>query len=68
MADLGISFLRRRYLIPSVKSQKGAFNIQRCSVENQKGAIDVYKVYGNSALLVLNRTFLNSDSALLALT
>ena len=39
-------------LISLVESQKGAIiTIQRCSVENQKGAIAVYKVYGVSALL-----------------
>ena len=30
-------------------------------------ALSLYKVYGDSALLVLIRTSLNSDSALLAL-
>ena len=39
----------------------------KSSVENQKGAITVLKVYGDDALLVLNRTSFNSDSALLAL-
>ena len=33
----------------SVESQKGVNDIQRCSVENQKGTIDV-TVYGDSAL------------------
>ena len=32
-----------------------------------KRALSLYKVYGDSALLVLNRTSLNSESALLAL-
>ena len=35
--------------------QKGANAVQRCSVENQKG-LSLYKVYGNSTLLVLNKT------------
>ena len=34
--------------ILSVESQKGAINIQRCFIENQKGAIAV-NVYGDSA-------------------
>ena len=49
------------------------------SVEGQKGAnadiplrskrtLSLYKVYGDSALLVLNRTSLNSVNALLALS
>ena len=36
--------------------------------ENQLRVLSLYKVYGDSALLVLNGTSLNSDSALLALT
>ena len=51
--------------ISSVESQKGDIDIQRCSVENQKGAITVQSLYGDSALLVFNRTSLNSGSALL---
>ena len=35
--------------------------------ENQK-ALSLYKVYGNSALLVLNGTSLNSVNAFLALS
>ena len=54
-------------IIPSVESQKGAINIQRLTVENQKGAIAVQCLWPSSTLLVLNRTSLNSDSALLAL-
>ena len=51
----------------SVESQKVVITFQQCSVdENQKG-LWLYKVYGNSALLVLNGTSLNSDNALLAL-
>ena len=55
--------------ISSVESQKGANNIQRCSDQNQKSrrALSLYKVYSDSALLVLNGTSLNSDSALLAI-
>ena len=49
-----------------VESQKGAINIRRCSVENRR-ALSLYKVYGDSVLLALNGTSLNSDSALLAL-
>ena len=30
--------------------------MQRCSVENQKGATAIYLVYSDSALLVLNET------------
>ena len=55
--------------ISSVESQKGGINIERCLVENQKGAIaDTNLKYGDSALLVLNETSsLNIDSTLLAL-
>ena len=42
--------------LPSVESQKGVNDAQRFSVENQKSAIAVFKVYGDSALLVLNGT------------
>ena len=35
--------------------------------QNYEVPIISYKVYGDSALLALNRTLLNSDSALLAL-
>ena len=38
-----------------------------CSVENQKGAIAIYPLYSNSALLVLNGTSFNNVNALLAL-
>ena len=51
----------------SDESQKGAITIQRCSVENQKGARSPLTLYSDSALLVLNGTSLNIDSALLAL-
>ena len=37
------------------------------SVESRMGTITTGAIYGNSALLVLNRTSLNSDSVLLAL-
>ena len=50
--------------ISSFQKQKGVNAIQRCSVENQKGAI-MYKVYGDIALLVLNGTSLNGINALL---
>ena len=59
--------LALRMHISSVEIQKGAFNIQRCSVENQKGAVAVYNVYGYGVLLVLKVPSLNIDSALLAL-
>ena len=42
--------------------------VQRCSALNQKGAISLYKVNGDSALLVLNRTSSNNINALLALS
>ena len=41
-------------IISTAERQTGAINIQRCSVENQKGAIAVHSVYGDSALLALN--------------
>ena len=34
-------YFDNRVIILSVESQKGAMNIQRCSVENQKDAIAV---------------------------
>ena len=51
----------------SVESQKVVINIQRCSVDNQKGGIAV-QGHCDSALLVLNGTSLNSDNALLVLS
>ena len=42
-------------------------DVQRCSVENHK-ELSLYKVYGISALLVLNGTSLNSINALLVLS
>ena len=51
----------------SVESQKGVNGGQRCSIEHQKGAIAVQSLWRYSALLVLNGTSLNIDSALLAL-
>ena len=45
----------------------GTITLLRCSVENQKGAIIIYTLYSDSILLVLNRTPLNIDSAILAL-
>ena len=53
-----------REQISSVENQKGIIAVQRCSIENQ---LSLYKVYGNSAILVLNRTSLNCNNALLAL-
>ena len=53
----------------SVESQKGLYAVQRCSVEKQKGARSLNKVYVDSALLVVNRTSFNgSVNALLALS
>ena len=51
----------------SVESQKGAINIQRCSAQNQKGAIAAQSIC-DSALLVLNGTSLTIESALLTLS
>ena len=48
-----------------LRGQKGVITIQQCSIQNQKGAITM-DLYSNSALLVLKRTSLNSDNALLA--
>ena len=53
--------------ISSIESQKGVNAVQRCSVENRR-VLSLYKVYGNSALLVLNRTLSNSINALLTLS
>ena len=41
--------------ILSVESQKGVIADQRCSLENQKGAIAT-EFYSNSALLVLKQS------------
>ena len=41
---------------------------QRCSIENQKGAITVQSLWHYSTLLVLNGTLLNSNNALLVLS
>ena len=54
-------------LVQSVERQKGVNVVQRCSVENQKGAITVQSLC-DSALLVLNGTSLSSINALLALS
>ena len=65
------------------ESKEGIKAVQRCSVENQKGtiarlctAIAPFRLegryrqtlYSNCAFLVLNRTYLNSFNALLALS
>ena len=52
----------------NVESQKGIITIPRCFIENQKSDIPLYKVYGDSALLVFNGTSLNSVNALLVLS
>ena len=56
----------RIYRQLSVDCQKGVNAVQRCSIENQKGAIAVQSLYGDSALLVLNGISLNSVNTLLA--
>ena len=61
--DLGLIQFR----LLSVESQKGINKFQRCSIEKQKGAIAV-QVFGDSALLVLKETWLNSVTTLLALS
>ena len=53
--------------VPLAESQKGTNTVQWCSVENQKGAITMYTLYSNGALLVLNGTSLNCINALLVL-
>ena len=52
--------------ISPAQSQKGVIIIQRCPVENQKA--DIANFYGNIALLVLNRTSVNRNNALLVLS
>ena len=47
--------------MPSVESQKGINAVQQCSVENQKVAIAVQSLDGDSALLVLNDTLFNKQ-------
>ena len=34
-----------------IESQKGIITIQLCTIENQKGAIARYRVYGDNTLL-----------------
>ena len=53
--------------ILSVESQKGVNDIQRCSIVNQEGHY-MCTVYVDSALLVLNRTALDSVNVHLALS
>ena len=67
--EVSLIFLKMTllYLSSSAESQKGVNDVQRCSVENQKGAIAIEFVMSDSALLVLNGTLLNSDKALVAL-
>ena len=60
----------RASLLPNkvvIESQNGVIAVQRCSVENQKGAIVQHNIYGDSALLVLSGTSLNCKNALLTL-
>ena len=56
-----------KFHILSAEDQKGDNAFQRCTVENQKGAISMDFQYSDSALLVLNKTSLNSVNAVLAL-
>ena len=51
----------------SAESHKGINDVQRCSVENQKGAIAIVSLYRDSALLVLNGSSLQIVNALLVL-
>ena len=51
----------------SAENQKDVNADQWYPIENQKGVIAIIIVYSDSALLVINRTLLNSDNALLAL-
>ena len=53
--------------ISSIENQKAIITIQQCSIENQMGVIAV-QVYGNSTLLVLSGTLLNSVNAPLVLS
>ena len=53
--------------ISSVESQKGAISIFKDVPLRTRRALWLYNIYGDSALLVLNGTSLNGDSALLAL-
>ena len=44
-----------QFCTSSAESQKGVNDVQRCLVENQKGAsLSLYNVYGDNALLVLD--------------
>ena len=53
-------------VIMSIESQKGVSIFKDVPFRTRK-ALSLYKVYGDSALLVLNRTSLNSASTLLTL-
>ena len=64
--EVSLSEKRVQEHVSSVESQKGVIAAQRCSIENQKDRLLMYKVYGNSALLVLNGTSLICNIALLA--
>ena len=52
---------------PKRLSERDSFLCEhsQSSIEDQKGDISLFKVYGDSALLVLNYTSLNSVNALL---
>ena len=77
--DFGISYCKHMGKEGEEKKRKVAENqqyqisfpiIARQDIIRQlraRRALSLYKVYGDSALLVLNGTSLNSDSALLAL-
>ena len=77
------TFVSTPDLNSSAESKKGITLVQRCSIQNQKGAITRLctaivpfwlegryrqSLYSNCALLVLNGTSLNSINALLALS
>ena len=52
--------------ILSIECQKGVIIIERCSIENQEGAVAVQSLWrSDSTLLVLNETFFNRVNALL---
>ena len=55
-------------IISSVESQKGAINIEEKNIPlRTRRALSQYTLYSENALLVLNITSSNIDSALLAL-
>ena len=61
------SLLARYFIYRQLKAIRALSTFNRCSLENQKGAIAVQCLYGDSTLLVLTERLWMSNNALLAL-